>query len=92
MLLRTCEYNFARKATYAHEVQLLCVKQLIIEVLIGSSWYFVLEDLSQRFDVPYFCEDLDFLLDIIGPIEAMVFLFYAMILCSDSMLRVQCKR
>ena len=28
--------------------------------MIGSSWFFVPEDLSQWLDVPYFCEDIDF--------------------------------
>ena len=41
---------------------------------IGSSAFVVPEDLSQRFDVPSFCEDLDFRLFLIFLSGVMVFL------------------
>ena len=56
---------------------------------IGSSWFFVLEDLSQWFNVPSFCKDLDFRLgrpdwssQRICPSDSM-FRTFAKILISD---------
>ena len=56
---------------------------------IGSSLFVVPEYLSQRFDVPSFCKDPDFWLYLIGPSNAVFFIFCVTILCSDSMFRVQ---